>query len=120
MAHLTETRARQTLAMDDIVKPAVAENPNKPYDKRRLSYAGTFSNPWKVLSIRALEWLTAKVTLLRLIRKFEKVGAPFGRPFWTKAVAHMGIDGPGRCRCQPSAWVGGWDDHCRNGQSRAG
>jgi putative hemolysin len=92
MAHLTETRARQTLAMDDIVKPPVAENPNKPYDKRRLSYAGTFSNPWKVLSIRALEWLTAKVTLLRLIRKFEKVGAPFGRPFWTKAVAHMGID----------------------------
>lgn len=97
MAQLTDVKARQTLAMDDIVKPAepkppIKDNPNKPYDKRRLSYAGTFSNPVKVLTIRALEWLTAKITLLQLIRKFERAGAPFGQPFWSKAVAHMGID----------------------------
>jgi putative hemolysin len=58
---------------------------------RRLSYAGTFKNPFKAGSIRALEWLTAKVTLLRLIRSFEKSGAPFGAPFWPKAIRHMGI-----------------------------
>jgi putative hemolysin len=28
---------------------------------------------------------------LRLIRSFEKSGAPFGSPFWPKAIRHMGI-----------------------------
>ena len=42
------------------------------YDMRRLSYAGTFSNPFKAGTIRAIEWLTAKITLLRLIRQFER------------------------------------------------
>lgn len=64
---------------------------DKPYDMRRLSYAGTFRNPFKAGTIRAIEWLTAKVTLLRLIRSFEKSGAPFGAPFWPKAIRHMGI-----------------------------
>ena len=63
----------------------------KQYDMRRLSYAGTFTNPFKAGTIRAIEWMTAKVTLLRLIRSFEKSGAPFGAPFWPKAIRHMGI-----------------------------
>ncbi|MBP9181944.1 MAG: lysophospholipid acyltransferase family protein [Fuscovulum sp.] len=58
---------------------------------RRLSYAGTFKNPFKAGTIRAIEWMTAKVQLLRLIRSFEKSGAPFGAPFWPKAIRHMGI-----------------------------
>jgi putative hemolysin len=65
---------------------------DKPYDMRRLSYAGTFKNPLKANTIRTIEWLTAKVTLLRLIREFERTGAPKGSPFWTKAIRHMGID----------------------------
>lgn len=64
----------------------------RKYDMRRLSYAGTFKNPFKVWTIRSLEWITAKVTLLRLIRSFEKSGAPTGRPFWPKAIRHMGIE----------------------------
>jgi putative hemolysin len=63
----------------------------RKYDMRRLSYAGTFKDPRKAGTIRALEWLTAKVQLLRLIRSFEKSGAPFGAPFWPKAIRHMGI-----------------------------
>jgi putative hemolysin len=63
----------------------------RPYDMRRLSYAGTFTNPFKSGAIRAVEWLTAKVTLLRLIREFERSGAPFGAPFWPKAIRQMGI-----------------------------
>lgn len=61
------------------------------YDMRRLSYAGTFKNPVKASTIRVIEWLTAKVQLLRLIRSFEKSGAPHGAPFWPKAIRHMGI-----------------------------
>ncbi|WP_407925239.1 lysophospholipid acyltransferase family protein [Paragemmobacter aquarius] len=63
----------------------------KPYDMRRLSYAGTFKNPFKAATIRAIEWTTAKITLLRLIRQFERSGAPFGSPFWPKAIRQMGI-----------------------------
>ncbi|MDR0810578.1 MAG: lysophospholipid acyltransferase family protein [Gemmobacter sp.] len=59
---------------------------------RRLSYAGTFTNPFKAGAIRTLEWLTAKVTLLRHIRQFEASGAPFGVAFWPKAIRQMGID----------------------------
>jgi putative hemolysin len=66
--------------------------PPKPYDKGRLSYAGTFTNPWKSNTIRLIEWTTAKITLLRLIRKFERRGAPFGQPFWPQALEIMGID----------------------------
>lgn len=68
-----------------------AERAERPYDMRRLSYAGTFKNPFKANTIRTLEWLTAKVTLLRLIREFEKTGAPVGAPFWPKAIRQMGI-----------------------------
>jgi putative hemolysin len=63
----------------------------REYDMRRLSYAGTFRNPFKAGTIRVIEWLTAKITLLRLIRDFERSGAPFGSPFWPKAIKQMGI-----------------------------
>lgn len=75
--------------IDAELRPAVKVD--KPYDMRRLSYAGTFKNPYKAGTIRAIEWLTAKIQLLRLIRSFEQSGAPFGAPFWPKAIKHMGI-----------------------------
>jgi len=72
-----------------------AEKPSvpaiKPYEMRRLSYAGTFRNPFKAGSIRLIEWLTGKLTLLRLIRQFERTGAPTGVAFWSKAIRQMGI-----------------------------
>jgi putative hemolysin len=62
-----------------------------PYDKRNLSYANTFPNPWRANTIRAMEWLTGKVTLLRLIRRFERMGVPEGQAFWPQALDVMGI-----------------------------
>ena len=63
-----------------------------PYDKRRLSYANTFQNPWKRFAIRALEWMTGKYRLLGLIRQFERDGVQSGQKFWAGALAHMGIE----------------------------
>ncbi len=71
---------------------SAAGRADRQYDMRRLSYAGTFKNPVKANTIRTIEWLTAKVQLLRLIRSFEKSGAPHGAPFWPKAIRHMGIN----------------------------
>jgi putative hemolysin len=61
------------------------------YDTRKLSYATTFPNPWKARTIRAMEWTTGKVTLLRLIRRFEAMGVPEGQAFWSQALRVMGI-----------------------------
>ena len=72
--------------------PAVKGRPDYvPYDKRRLSYANSFDNPFKANAIRTMEWFTGKVTLLRLIRSFERQGLETGQAFWSKALAHMGI-----------------------------
>ena len=57
-----------------------------PYDKRNLSYAGTFTNPGKAFAIRGLEWITGKIPLLRLVRRFERIGPAFGQAFWAQAL----------------------------------
>lgn len=63
-----------------------------PYDKRKLTYANTFRNPVKSTVIRTMEWMTGKVRLLRLIRKFESEGVVPGQGFWPRALATMGIE----------------------------
>lgn len=63
-----------------------------PYDKRRLSYANTFHNPWQSAVIRVLEWMTGKIRLLRLIRRFERQGVARGQAFWAPALRIMGIE----------------------------
>lgn len=63
-----------------------------PYDKKRLSYANTFTNPWKANTIRVMEWLTGKLRLLYLIRRFENEGVEIGQGFWPHALKVMGID----------------------------
>ncbi len=63
-----------------------------PYDKRKLSYANTFSNPYKVAAIRTIEWMTGKIPLLRRIRRAEKLGVESGQAFWQMCFKVMGID----------------------------
>jgi len=65
---------------------------DQPYDRRRLSYANTFTNPFQVKTIQTMELLTGKMRLLRLIRKFEAMGVPHGQAFWKQALDVMGID----------------------------
>lgn len=79
---------------DQTAQPSrfVGEAGYRPYDKRRLSYAGTFTNPFKANTIRTLEWLTGKLTLLHLIRRFEARGPARGPEFWERALDVMGID----------------------------
>lgn len=64
----------------------------RKYDRRALSYASTFDDPWKAGLIRAIEMVTGKLTILRLIREFERRGAPSGQPFWRACLDVMGID----------------------------
>ncbi len=63
----------------------------QPYDRRRLSYANTFTNPVARRLIQTLELFTGKFRLLRLIRRFEDKGVPHGQEFWAQALQIMGI-----------------------------
>ncbi len=64
----------------------------RTYDRRSLSYASTFEDPMKASIIRGMEWMTGKLTIMRLIREFEKRGAPKGQEFWRACLDVMGIE----------------------------
>lgn len=61
------------------------------YDRRSLTYANSFDSPGTAFTIRAIEWFTGKITILKMIRAFEKRGAPTGQAFWRAALDTMGI-----------------------------
>lgn len=62
------------------------------YDRRSLTYSNTFDSARKRTVIRAVEWLTGKLTILRRIREFERMGVPGGHAFWQQTMVVMGID----------------------------
>jgi len=63
------------------------------YDRRTLTYANSFDNALVGNTIRAIEWLTGKITILRMVKKFEKKNATHrGQNFWRGALDVMGIE----------------------------
>lgn len=63
------------------------------YDRRQLTYANSFDDPWTGFAIRAIEWMTGKLTVLRMVKKFERGNAGYrGQNFWGAALKTMGID----------------------------
>ena len=68
------------------------QDPETPYDRKKLSYANTFTNPVQRNTIKTLELLTGKLRLLRKVRQFEKMGIPVGQPFWKQALDLLGIN----------------------------
>lgn len=68
------------------------QDPDTPYDRKKLSYANTFTNPVQRNTIKTLELLTGKLRLLRKVRQFEKMGIPVGQPFWKQALGLLGIN----------------------------
>ena len=62
------------------------------YDRRSLTYSETFDSRTKRWFIKAIEWMTGKITIVRRIRAFEKMGQPTGQAFWPATMKIMGID----------------------------
>lgn len=77
----------------NIQTPSVAadEAPHV-YDRRSLTYSNTFDSPLRRNVIRTIEWMTAKVRVIRMIRKFEGLGKFHGQDFWRATLGVMGID----------------------------
>nr|WP_242650601.1 lysophospholipid acyltransferase family protein [Cognatiyoonia koreensis] len=57
-----------------------------------LTYANTFESPIKRGIVHVIEWLTGKVTIINLVRRFEKGGPYEGSAFWVAALRIMGIE----------------------------
>ncbi|WP_439155785.1 lysophospholipid acyltransferase family protein [Yoonia sp.] len=62
------------------------------YDRRTLTYSNTFDSNAKRNVIRTIEWLTGKISVIRMTRKFERLGKFQGQAFWRGALDVMGID----------------------------
>ncbi|WP_027257313.1 lysophospholipid acyltransferase family protein [Leisingera aquimarina] len=75
------------------VAPETAGQTGEVYDRRTLTYANSFDDRWTSLAIKTIEWLTGKLTILRMVSKFEKQNAEYrGQKFWRGALNIMGID----------------------------
>lgn len=70
---------------------APAPSAVQKYDRRSLTYANSFDNPWQRTLIRAIEWITGKITILGMVRTLEKRGAPEGQAFWRACLDVMEI-----------------------------
>lgn len=73
-------------------KPEAAPQ-GEVYDRRTLTYANSFDDPWTSFAIKAIEWVTGKPSILRMVNKFEKMNADYrGQKFWRGALDVMGIE----------------------------
>ena len=70
---------------------SVQNSSSERYDRRRLSYANTFKNPVQKKIIQSIELLTGQLKLLKCVRKFERIGIPYGQPFWSQALKVLDI-----------------------------
>ena len=71
-------------------RAATADTPR--YDKRDLTYANSFENGFQSFFIRAVEWLTGKISIIRMVREYERRGGAEGIRFWGMALDVMGIE----------------------------
>lgn len=64
----------------------------RKYDLRDVTYANTFDNRAIAAFIRAVEWMTGKIPIIRMVREFERRGPAEGLAFWGAALDVMGIE----------------------------
>ncbi len=81
-----------TVPEAQVGKPAT-ETEGQTYDRRTLTYANSFDDRWTSFAIRAIEWMTGKLKILRMVNKFEHDNEKYrGQKFWRGALNVMGIE----------------------------
>ena len=89
--HVTDATTRNTVTAP---RPSVSLGPagTRVYDRRSLTYANSFPNPMVRGAIKAIEWATGKMTIIKRVRQFETMGDVTGQAFWPATMQVMGID----------------------------
>ena len=85
---MTDTSSRNI----HVPRPALMPGPERVYDRRSLTYSNSFENPWTRMTVKAIEWMTGKFTIIRRVRQFEQMGNLAGQSFWPATMKVMGID----------------------------
>lgn len=70
----------------------VPKSDGPAFDRRNLTYSNTFDSAFKRNTIRAIEWLTGKLAIIRMLRAFQKTGPHERRRLWSDALDVMGIE----------------------------
>lgn len=93
------SKNRKTDLVDTVPEPhtatkgAPAQDDGQIYDRRTLTYANSFDDNWTSFAIRAIEWITGKPRILRMVNKFERNNEQYrGQNFWRGALNIMGIE----------------------------
>lgn len=84
---MTETTSKTTP-----IQPANGRPKPPHYDLRQLSYATSFDSPLRSGIIRSIEWMSGKMSVVQMIRQFERGGPYDGPGFWRAALDVLGID----------------------------
>ena len=63
-----------------------------PYDTSSLTFSESGAGPGRAFVIRLIEWITGKITLLRIANKFEKSGRAYENTIWEKALELLDIE----------------------------
>ena len=77
---------------DTATRPPSDDTTPVKHDRAALSYSGSFENPLKRRVIQAIEWMTGKVSIIRMVRIFEKRPPARGQAFWRAALDVMRIE----------------------------
>jgi putative hemolysin len=85
---VTDTTTRNIHAPRPVLMPGA----DRVYDRRSLTYSNSFENPWIRNLVRTMEWMTGKITIIRRVRQFERMGEVKGQAFWPATMKAMGID----------------------------
>lgn len=86
---VTDTRHRNRISAP---APRRLPGPNVVYDRQSLTYANGFANPLVRNSIKTIEWMTGKISIIRRVRQFESMGEQRGQAFWPATMKAMGIE----------------------------
>ncbi len=88
---MVDTAQNSNSGLPGNAEPAATQG--EVYDRRTLTYANSFDDRGTALTIKAIEWMTGKLSILRMVNKFEKMNADYrGQKFWRGALDVMGID----------------------------
>lgn len=86
----------ETVLTDRIHHVAIPHPPSTTaengYDRRNLTYSNTFESPLKRTIIRAIEWTTGKITIMRMLRTFRSQGPHQRETLWRDGLSVMQID----------------------------
>lgn len=90
---MAETTHKSGTATTSDAQDTAPNATGEVYDRRTLTYANSFDDAWTSRAIKTIEWLTGKISILRMVNKFEKSNASYrGQRFWKGALDVMGVD----------------------------